>query len=50
VIAHLKTRGIAIEQGALQRVGANGPGTSVHLSDPDDSLTELMLYGDPQNG
>ena len=43
-IAHLKTHGIAIDRGPLQRFGAKGPGTSVYFRDPDGSLMEFMSY------
>lgn len=43
-IAHLKSCGIAIEAGPMQRFGAKGPGTSVYFRDPDGSLMEFMSY------
>src|SRR3569832_373067 len=45
-IAHLKTHGVAIEQGPLERFGAKGPGASVYFRDPDGSLMEFMSYGE----
>jgi len=44
-IAHLKSHGIEVERGPLQRFGAKGPGTSVYFRDPDGSLMEFMSYG-----
>jgi catechol 2,3-dioxygenase-like lactoylglutathione lyase family enzyme len=43
-VAHLKARGIAIEEGPVARAGAKGAGTSVYFRDPDGSLLEFMSY------
>jgi len=43
-IAHLKTCGVAIEEGPVARAGARGQGTSVYFRDPDGSLLEFMSY------
>lgn len=44
--AHLERRGVSIELGPVERVGARGRGTSVYFRDPDGSLLELIAYGD----
>ncbi len=41
IVAHLETRGIAIEEGPVARTGALGPITSVYLRDPDGNLIEV---------
>jgi catechol 2,3-dioxygenase-like lactoylglutathione lyase family enzyme len=41
VIAHLATCAIEIEQGPIQRTGAEGPILSVYLRDPDGNLLEI---------
>jgi len=41
VIAELKARGIAIEEGPVSRTGATGPIRSVYVRDPDDNLVEI---------
>jgi catechol 2,3-dioxygenase-like lactoylglutathione lyase family enzyme len=41
VVAELTERGIAIEEGPVQRTGARGPLTSVYIRDPDGNLIEL---------
>jgi catechol 2,3-dioxygenase-like lactoylglutathione lyase family enzyme len=46
VIEHLKTCGVTIEEGPVQRTGANGPITSVYIRDPDGNLIELARYGE----
>lgn len=43
--AHLERRGVSIELGPVERVGARGRGTSVYFRDPDGSLLELIAYG-----
>ena len=44
VIAHLRARGVAIEEGPIRRTGATGPILSVYLRDPDQNLIEISNY------
>jgi catechol 2,3-dioxygenase-like lactoylglutathione lyase family enzyme len=44
VIAHLKAKGIGIEEGPVQKTGASGPITSVYIRDPDSNLIEIASY------
>lgn len=44
VVAHLKRRGVTIEQGPVQRTGATGPIMSVYFRDPDGNLIEVSRY------
>jgi catechol 2,3-dioxygenase-like lactoylglutathione lyase family enzyme len=44
VIAELKARDIAIEEGPIDRTGATGPIRSVYLRDPDLNLIEISNY------
>ena len=41
---HLEERGVAVEEGPVERQGARGPGTSVYFRDPDGSLLEFISY------
>jgi catechol 2,3-dioxygenase-like lactoylglutathione lyase family enzyme len=41
VIEHLQVQGIAIEEGPIQRSGAQGPINSVYCRDPDGNLVEI---------
>ena len=43
-IAHLGRHGVEVETGPVERLGAQGPGTSVYFRDPDGSLLELIVY------
>lgn len=43
-IEHLRSNGVAIELGPVERTGARGDGTSVYFRDPDGSLLELISY------
>ena len=44
VISHLKARGIAIEEGPVERTGAVGRMLSIYLRDPDGNLIEISNY------
>jgi catechol 2,3-dioxygenase-like lactoylglutathione lyase family enzyme len=44
VAAELAAKGIAIEEGPVQRTGARGPIMSVYIRDPDGNLIELSNY------
>ena len=44
VRAELASRGIAIEEGPLERAGATGSIVSCYLRDPDQNLIELINY------
>jgi len=41
VMEHLRTQGIPILEGPVQRSGAEGPILSVYLRDPDGNLLEI---------
>lgn len=43
-VAHLRSRGVAVELGPVARTGARGDGTSVYFRDPDGSLLEFISY------
>ena len=45
VIEHLRSRGIEIIEGPVQRAGALGPITSIYIRDPDLNLIEIAVYG-----
>jgi catechol 2,3-dioxygenase-like lactoylglutathione lyase family enzyme len=44
VLAHLKTCGVAIEEGPVAKQGARGTLRSVYCRDPDGSLIEISSY------
>src|ERR1700753_2480974 len=44
VVAHLKSCGVAIEQGPVAKQGARGTLRSVYCRDPDGSLIEISSY------
>ncbi len=44
VMAHLKSVGVAIEEGPVPRTGSVGPITSVYVRDPDGNLIEVSTY------
>ena len=43
-VEHLHGRGVEVEIGPVERIGAGGPGMSVYFRDPDGSLLELISY------
>jgi len=48
VISHLKSHGVAIAQGPVEKTGALGPMMSVYFRDPDGNLIEVSNYGEPR--
>jgi catechol 2,3-dioxygenase-like lactoylglutathione lyase family enzyme len=44
VVAHLRARGVAIEEGPAARQGAHGTLRSVYCRDPDGNLIEISSY------
>lgn len=44
VITHLKNLEVKIEEGPVERTGAQGPITSVYFRDPDRNLIEVSNY------
>lgn len=44
VVAHLKSYGVAIEEGPITKQGARGAIRSVYCRDPDGSLIEISSY------
>jgi catechol 2,3-dioxygenase-like lactoylglutathione lyase family enzyme len=44
-VAHLERHGVEVETGPVNRLGAQGEGTSVYFRDPDGSLLEFISYG-----
>ena len=44
VLQHLKTCGVSIEEGIVDRTGATGPMRSIYLRDPDGNLVEISEY------
>lgn len=43
-VAHLRTHGVAVEVGPVDRRGVKGKGVSVYFRDPDGSLMEFISY------
>ena len=43
-VEHLRTVGVPVELGPVERHGAAGSGTSVYFRDPDGSLLEFITY------
>jgi catechol 2,3-dioxygenase-like lactoylglutathione lyase family enzyme len=46
VVTHLKSCGVAIEEGPVAKQGARGALRSVYCRDPDGSLIEISSYED----
>jgi catechol 2,3-dioxygenase-like lactoylglutathione lyase family enzyme len=44
VAAHLRARGVSIEEGPVERTGATGPIVSIYIRDPDQNLIEISNY------
>ena len=44
VISHLKSHGLVIAQGPVEKTGALGPMMSVYFRDPDGNLIEVSNY------
>ncbi len=47
VIVHLKSHGVVIAQGPVEKTGALGTMMSVYFRDPDGNLIEVSNYGKP---
>ncbi len=43
-VEHLRSAGVPVELGPVERHGAGGAGTSVYFRDPDGTLLELIAY------
>jgi catechol 2,3-dioxygenase-like lactoylglutathione lyase family enzyme len=43
-IAHVKSCGVTVEEGPVDRTGALGPIRSFYFRDPDDNLIEVSNY------
>jgi catechol 2,3-dioxygenase-like lactoylglutathione lyase family enzyme len=43
-VEHLRSHGVDVIEGPVERQGARGLGTSVYFRDPDGSLLELISY------
>lgn len=44
ILAQLRTAGVPVEEGPVDRTGATGPIRSIYLRDPDANLIELSSY------
>ena len=49
VIIHVRSCGVEIIAGPLQRAGAMGPMQSVYFRDPDGNLVEVSTYPDARS-
>ena len=47
---HLKSHGVEIELGPVERFGSKGGGTSLYFRDPDGSLLEFICYPRQEDG
>ncbi len=45
VMARLDAEGVAVQEGPVQKTGAQGPITSVYFTDPDGNLIEVSHRG-----
>jgi catechol 2,3-dioxygenase-like lactoylglutathione lyase family enzyme len=43
-VEHLRSHGVELEEGPVERPGGRGVGTSIYFRDPDGSLLELISY------
>jgi catechol 2,3-dioxygenase-like lactoylglutathione lyase family enzyme len=48
--AHLRSRGVEIVEGPVERTGARGAGRSVYFRDPDGALLEFIAYAAASSG
>jgi catechol 2,3-dioxygenase-like lactoylglutathione lyase family enzyme len=46
VISNLKSHGVVVAQGPVEKTGALGPMMSVYFRDPDGNLIEVSNYGE----
>lgn len=46
LVAQLAAQGVLVEEGPVERTGAQGPIVSVYIRDPDGNLIELSNYPD----
>jgi catechol 2,3-dioxygenase-like lactoylglutathione lyase family enzyme len=44
IVSHLKSCGVAVEEGPVEKTGALGPMSSVYCRDPDGNLIEISSY------
>jgi catechol 2,3-dioxygenase-like lactoylglutathione lyase family enzyme len=48
--AHLRSHGVEVVEGPVDRLGARGAGKSVYFRDPDGSLLEFITYAAASSG